>query len=103
MVSWDWEADKDALEKFDWVYRYITKGSGDPLADHAREALDFGKLWALNLIGKRKFVIVGRTRSNNVLQVISSKITLGTAIRVEVFPATYVHDFKGVKDVYERL
>ena len=55
--------------------------------------MDFDSLKALNLIGQRKFVIIGRTTSNKVLQEISSNVTLETAIRVDVFPATYVHEF----------
>ena len=100
MCSWDWNADKGALERFQWVYNYlnaynneeerkkITADANDP-----RNALDFESLKALNLIGQRKFVIIGRTTSNKVLQEISSNITLETAIRVDVFPATYVHEF----------
>jgi hypothetical protein len=38
-------------------------------------------------------VIIGQTTSNKVLQEISSHVTLETAIRVDVFPATYVHEF----------
>jgi len=103
MCSWDWDADKMALERFQWVYNYlnaynnaeewkkITADANDP-----RNAMDFESLKALNLIGQRKFVIIGRTTSNKVLQRISSEITLGTPIRVDIFPATYVHEFRDI-------
>jgi hypothetical protein len=103
MCSWDWNADADALKKFQWVYRYLNvyndKDEWQKLVNNPndpRNAMDFGSLRALNLIGKRIFVIIGRTTSNNVLQEISSNITLETAIRVELFPATYVHTFARV-------
>jgi hypothetical protein len=101
MVSWDWDADQDAIRKFQWVYKYLNaynvKAEWDKVkADDPRKAIDFDSLKALNLIGQRKFVIIGRTRSNVVLQEISANITLQTAIRVDVFPATYVHEFKKI-------
>ena len=99
MCSWDWGTDKVALERFVEVFRYLNKRDkqawekviADP--DDPRHALDFDSLKALNLIGQRKFVIIGRTTSNRVLQELSSMITLETAIRVDVFPATYVREF----------
>lgn len=100
MCSWDWNADEHALKRFQWVYHYFNaynvpdewkKVLADP--NDARNAIDFESLKALNLIGQREFVIIGRTSSNRVLQEISSNITLNTAIRVDVFPATYVHEF----------
>ena len=103
MVSWDWNADQDAIKKFQWVYNYLNaynvkeqwkKISANP--NDPRNALDFDSLKALNLIGQRKFVIIGQTTSNKVLQEISSNVTLETAIRVDVFPATYVHEFTRV-------
>jgi len=99
MCSWDSNADKDALKRFGRLYDYldIYPDRWDKLPDEdPRKALDIKELKALNLIGQRKFVIIGRTRSNRVLQKISSDITLETAIRVEVFPATYVREFKEV-------
>jgi len=101
MCSWDWNADKDALEKFQWVYTYLnlynTPAEWKKVhKDDPRRAMDFRSLKALNLIGQRKFVIIIQTSSNNVLQKISSEITLGTAIKVEIFPATYVHEFKDI-------
>ncbi len=100
MCSWDWDADADALKRFQWVYRYLNvynhkeeweKVVANP--DDPRNAMDFESLKGLNLIGQRKFVIIGRTTSNKVLQEISSNITLETAIRVDVFPAIYAHAF----------
>ena len=92
MCSWDGNADKDALEKFQWVYHYFNAYDSRD-ANDLRNAMDFASLKALDLIGQRKFVIIGRTTSNRVLQKISSNVTLETAIRVDVFPATYVHEF----------
>jgi 3-dehydroquinate dehydratase len=92
MCSWGENADKDALEKFQWVYRYFNAYDGRD-ANDLRNAMDFASLKALDLIGQRKFVIIGRTTSNRVLQKISANVTLETAIRVDVFPATYVHEF----------
>jgi hypothetical protein len=103
MCSWDWNADQDAIKKFQWVYNYLNaynvKEQWKRISanvDDFRNALDFDSLKGLNLIGQRKFVIIGRTTSNKVLQEISSNVTLGTAIRVDVFPATYVHEFATV-------
>jgi hypothetical protein len=100
MCSWDWNADQDAIKKFQWVYNYLNaynvKEQWEEISANAndpRNALDFDSLKALNLIGQRKFVIIGQTTSNKVLQEISSHVTLETAIRVDVFPATYVHEF----------
>jgi len=100
MCTWDRDADKDAIDKFQWVYNYLNARNVPEQwktisanANDFRNALDFDSLKALNLIGQRKFVIIGRTLSNNVLQVISSNVTLETSIRVDVFPATYVHEF----------
>jgi hypothetical protein len=100
MISWDCDADKDAIIKFQWVYNYLNVYNTDQWKllrdDDLRKAIDFDSLKALNLIGQRKFVIIGRTTSNKVLQEISSNITLETGIRVDVFPATYVHEFAKV-------
>ena len=99
-VSWDWNADQDAINKFQWVYNYLNaynvpekwrKIKADP--NDYRNAIDFDSLKAINLIGQRKFVIIGRTTSNKVLQEMSSNITLHTAVKVDFFPATYVHEF----------
>jgi hypothetical protein len=100
MCSWDWNADQDAIRKFQWLYNYLNARNvpekwADITAhpDDPRHALDFYNLTGLNLIGQRKFVIIGRATSNGVLQEISSNVTLETSIRVDVFPATFAHDF----------
>ena len=105
MCSWDPDADKQAIDRFQWVYNYYLNVYDARLKEipdeDPRKDLDFYNLIALNLIGQRKFVIIGRTKSNRVLQEISSNVTLETSIRVDVFPATYVHDFARLN--YQRL
>jgi hypothetical protein len=100
LVSWEWEQDRDAIDKWKEVYNFLKrskKGQVDPLRD---EISDDG-LIGLNLIGKRKFVIAGQTRSNKPLQKISSMITLRTGIKVDVFAATSVFELGNInKDLF---
>jgi hypothetical protein len=94
-VSWEYEHDETAIKRWKKMYNFLkrpSKGPTDPLRD---EILDEG-LIALNLIGKRKFIIAGQTRSNKPLQKISSMITLNTAIKVDVFSATNVFELGNI-------
>ncbi len=64
------------------MYNFLKRsdtGQTDPLRD---EILDEG-LIALNLIGKRKFIIAGQAKSNKPVQKISSLITF-----LNSFPAS---------------
>lgn len=100
MCSWEPDADGEAQTKFGEVYRYLqvlmddkqledfkNNNPNDPLCD-----LDSNSFKALNLIGRRQFVIIGQATSNKLQQKLALDIGLGTRIKVEVFPATFVHD-----------
>lgn len=101
LCSWEYEYDKKAIDKWKEVYNFLKrpkKGRTHPLRE---EIADEGLL-ALNLIGKRKFVIAGQARSNKPLQKISSMITLKTPIKVDVFAATNVFEFGNInKDMLD--
>jgi len=98
MCSWESEADDEAVPIFKEVYEkylsILTKGGWrDQLEDtDPRLDLDSDSFKAINLIGRRQFVIIGQATSNKVQQHLALMIGLGTRIKVEVFPATYVHD-----------
>ena len=95
VISWEWDQDKDAILKWKQVYNFLKrpkKGPVDPLRD---EISDDG-LIALNLIGKRQFVIAGQSMTNKPLQKISSMIALNTGIEVEVFAATNVFELGNI-------
>jgi len=115
MASWEMGADAEAIQRFYDVYHYLLplapsdaipgeirdRIKEDPILDpdDPRSSLVPTSLKSLNLIGRRKFVIIGQTTSNNsnrVLQALSRKISLGAPINVEIFPATYVHDLIGI-------
>jgi hypothetical protein len=115
MVSWEAGADAEAIQRFYDVYDYLLplapanvipeeirdRVKADPIQspDDPRLGLVPASLKSLNLIGRRKFVIIGQTTSNNsnrVLQALSRKISLGAPISVEIFPATNVHDLIGI-------
>jgi len=100
MCRWEPDANGDAIQKFDEVYQYLNlltddkklekfeaENPDDPLFE-----LDSDSLKALNLIGRRKFVIIGQAKSNKLLQKLALMVGLDTHIKVEVFPATLVHD-----------
>lgn len=104
ICSWEPEADSDAVKKFGAVYQYLqllmddqllaefeNKKPDDPIFD-----LDPDSFKALNLIGRRQFVLIGQAKSNRLQQKLALDIGLGTRISVEVLPATYVHDLQGV-------
>jgi len=104
MCSWEYEHDAMAQKKFGEVYEYLinfkdpdSKWVKDLRSDDLRSAFDPHSLKALNLIGKRKFVIIGRTKNNEVLQKLSLMITWETAIKVDVFAATDVNEFYSIK------
>lgn len=104
MCSWESDADADAVTTFGAVYDYLnlltddvelkkfkSENQNDPLFD-----LDSGSFKALNLIGRHQFVFIGQATSNRLQQKLALDIGLGTHIKVEVFPATYVHDLRNV-------
>jgi hypothetical protein len=95
LVSWEYEHDETAINRWKNVYNFLKRsdtGQTDPLRD---EILDEG-LIALNLIGKRKFIIAGQAKSNKPVQKISSMITLRSAIKVDVFAATNVFELGNI-------
>jgi hypothetical protein len=97
MFSWEPGADVEAEERFIKAYKYLDELSADDWrdkldTDDPRLDLDSESLRALNLIGRRKFVVIGQSTSNRVLQELALKVGLGAPIKVEVFPATFVHD-----------
>ena len=102
--SWEAGADDAAVQRFHDVYQYLNVlapdyrekalaglDKNDPRRDIVPETLR-----ALNLIGRRKFMIICQTRSNRVLQELSKKISLGAPVNVEIFPATNVHDLEAL-------
>lgn len=104
MCSWEPDADGEAVKKFGAVYDYLqlltddqkltefeNRNPDDPLFD-----LDLDSFKALNLIGRHQFVFIGQATSNRLQQKLALDIGLGTHIKVEVFPATYVHDLRKV-------
>ena len=106
MIMCSWEPDEDAVavERFRKLYGYLNhlndsdkldafrkQHQDDPLFD-----LDSDSFKAINLIGRRQFVLIGQARSNRLEQRIALDIGLGSRIKVEVFPATYVHDLEAV-------
>ena len=117
MVSWEAEADKDAVERFHQVYKYLNiRAPGIDPAERDRRKKEYngsygedlivagdpvddiveGTLMPLNLIGRRTFVIILQTPSSKVLQRLSKMISLYVNINVEIFPATHVHDLIGI-------
>jgi len=103
MCSWEPENDEEAIGKFGEVYKYLigsqTKEWDDLDVNDPRKAIDPDSLKALNLIGKRKFVIIGRSMNNEVLQKLSSMITLKKHIKVDVYAATDVTEFRNIAGV----
>jgi hypothetical protein len=109
MCSWEMGADDVAVQRFHDVYDYLnilappeearkvrlaelrSNAPNDPRLTLVPESLK-----SLNLIGRRKFVIICQTTSNRVLQALSRMISLGAPISVDIFPATYVHDLKDI-------
>ncbi len=112
MCSWEMGADDEAVKRFHEVYKYLRilappdEVRKEALAKLAKEnpndlrlTLVADSLKSLNLIGRRKFVIVCQIISpncNRMLQELSKMIGLGASINVEIFPATYVHDLEAI-------
>jgi hypothetical protein len=111
MCSWEMGADDEAIQRFHEVYKYLIPlaPTDDPevrqqaLAalpkDDPRLTLVPDSLKSLNLIGRRKFVIICQIISpncNKFLQKLSRMISLRASISVEIFPATFVHDLKAI-------
>jgi len=111
MASWEIGADDKAVQRFHEVYEYLLPlaPTDDPelrqkaLAalpkDDPRSTLVADSLKSLNLIGRRKFVIICQIISpncNKLLQTLSRMIILDAPINVEIFPATFVHDLNAI-------
>jgi hypothetical protein len=114
MASWGIDADEKAKERFYDVYDYLRllappekipkvmqgiKRDSVPGEDDLLMDIVPGSLKSLNLIGRRKFVIVCKIKpsgGNRLLQTLSKKISFGAPISVEIFPATDVHDLIGI-------
>jgi len=95
LCSWEYDADRMAMVKWQEVYNWFKPDKPEELPPLRKEIANEGLL-ALNLIGKRKFVIAGQAKSNKPLQELSSMITLGTPIKVDVFAATNVFEFDAI-------
>jgi hypothetical protein len=91
--SWEYENDRTAMDKWVEVYNWFKNKDDKGRYSSPRDEIADEGLIALNLIGKRVFVIAGQAKSNKPLQEISSMITLATPIKVEVFAATNVFEF----------
>jgi hypothetical protein len=110
MVSWEAGADAAAQERFKEVFEYLNIfKSEDPKArDEKLKELEKkhpadprlevvpDSLKALNLIGRRKFVIIFQTKSNKVLLALSKMISWSGPISVEIFPASYVFEVERI-------
>ena len=94
LCSWEYDADRIAMDKWREVYNWF-KVKPDKSGEYIppRDEIADEGLIALNLIGKRQFVIAGQAKSNKPLQELSSMITLSTPIEVDVFAATNVFEF----------
>ena len=104
VCSWEPEEDDAAVQKFEAVYDYLqplndyktleeleSNHPDDPILD-----LDPDSFKAINLIGRRQFVMIGQAKSNRLQQKLALDIGLKTRISVEVIPATFVHDLRTV-------
>jgi hypothetical protein len=110
--SWQMGADAEAIQRFREVYKYLLPlaSTDDPKVRQVaieRAAKEDplllnvvpDSLKSLNLIGRRKFVIICQIlndKSNKWLQKLSKMISLEAPISVEIFPATYVHDLEAI-------
>lgn len=100
LCSWEYEHDETAIDKWKKVYNFLKRPKKGRTHALREEIADEGLL-ALNLIGKRKFVIAGQSLTNKPLQKISSMITLKTGIKVDVFAATNVFELGNInKDIF---
>ena len=104
VCSWEPEEDAIAVERFGKLYGYLNMlNNSDKLAALQKQNpydplfdIDADSFKAINLIGRREFVLIGQASSNRLEQRIALDIGLGSRIKVEVFPATYVHDLRSI-------
>jgi hypothetical protein len=114
MVSWEPGEDQAAAESFKEVFDYLNKFRSQDLDDikkrdvwlagldkeDARSAIVPDSLRGLNLIGRRKFVIILKLKKesnpNNLLLHLSKKISWCRRINVEIFPAAYVFEVETI-------
>ena len=101
MVSWEAGADAAAQKRFKEVFKYLKIFKSEDPKARDKESKNLAKnhpadprleivpdsLKALNLIGRRKFVIIFQTKSNKVLLELSKMISWSRPISVEIFPA----------------
>jgi hypothetical protein len=95
MISWEYEHDETAINRWKDVYNFLKRTDANQEDELRNEILDEG-LVALNLIGKRKFIIAGQAKSHKPVQKISSMIALRSAIKVDVFAATNVFELGNI-------
>ena len=104
MVSWEPEVDDEAVIRFEEVYKYLKVLTSDKELekleaaepDDPRLDVDPDSFKAINLIGRRQFVMLGQSKSNRLQQNLALMIGLRSCIKVDVFPATLVHDLQKV-------
>jgi hypothetical protein len=106
MIMCSWEPDEDdiAVKRFEEVYTYLKVLNADQeleklkasKPDEPRLDVDPDSFKAINLIGRRQFVMLGQAKSNRLQQHLALMIGLRSRIRVDVFPATLVHDLQKV-------
>jgi hypothetical protein len=113
MVSWEVGADAAAQKRFGEVLKYLrifkcedlTNPKDVAARDKALKGLKKGdfrleivpnSLKAINLIGRRKFVIIFQVKSNKVLLALSKMISWSAPISVEIFPASYVFEVESI-------
>ena len=91
--TWEPENDSQAIEKWGQVYLWFRpeKDTKEKKISYRKEISNKGFL-ALNLIGQRTFIIAGQALTNKPLQELSSLITLGTEIQVDLYSATNIFE-----------
>ena len=110
--SWQMGADDEAVKRFRDVYTYLLPLTPTEKPEERKAAIERAakedplllnvvpdSLKSLNLIGRRKFVIICQIISpncNKLLQTLSRMIILDAPINVEIFPATFVHDLNAI-------
>lgn len=108
LCSWELEDEEEAVTRFNDFYLYLDKLRDEKWirdesnSEDIRLHLDDDSLLALNLIGRRKFLIVCQSKSHKILLELSKRIGLRSPVKVEVLPAVHVHDVYGALSPNEK-
>ncbi|MEJ2588092.1 MAG: hypothetical protein P8165_11060 [Deltaproteobacteria bacterium] len=108
VCSWELEDEEEAISRFNNFYLYLNKLRDEEWVSDKRNSedirlnLDSESLLALNLIGRRKFLIICQSKSHKILLEMSKMIGLRSPVKVEVLPAIHVHDVYGALNPNEQ-